>query len=64
MEQQNEQVFNDIKKMIFKKTILNCPYCNLNFTIHPDASDKQLYAVISQNNRPIVFLTIKNTNEV
>ena len=31
----------------------------LPFTVHTDASDKQLICVISQNNKPIDFISIK-----
>jgi len=37
--------------------LLNYPDWTIPFTIHTDASDKQLGAVISQNNKPIAFFS-------
>ena len=34
---------------------MNYPYCKISFTIHRNASDKQLGAAISKNNKPIEF---------
>ena len=46
-----------MKKLISKETILIYPDWTKKFIIHTDASDKQLGAVISQNNKPIEFLS-------
>ena len=39
--------------MVSTVTLITYPDCKLPFTVHNDASDKQLGAVISQNNKPI-----------
>ena len=41
--------------MVSAETLLNYPDWTIPFTIHTDASDKQLGAVISQNDKPIAF---------
>ena len=39
--------------MVSSETLLSYPYCKLPFTVQTYTSDKQLGAVISQNNKPI-----------
>ena len=34
---------------------MSYPYWKLPFTFHTDSDDKQLGAIISQNNKPIAF---------
>ena len=41
--------------MVSAETLLSYPYFKLTFTVNTDASDKQLGAVISQNNKTIAF---------
>ena len=41
--------------MVSAESLLSYPYLKLTFTVQTDASDKQLGAVISQNNKPISF---------
>ena len=48
--------------MVSAETLLNYPDSKLPLTVHTDASDKQLGAVISQNNKPIAFLSRKLSN--
>ena len=51
--------FKELNHMFSTDTLLSYPDWKLPFTIHTDASDKQLCAVISQNNKPIaVFYRI------
>ena len=44
--------------MVFSDTLLSCKDWKLPFTFHTDTSDKQLGAVIIQNNEPIYFFSI------
>ena len=44
-----------IKHVILRKMLLSYPDFTKPFDIHTDASDYQLGAVISQNNKPIGF---------
>ena len=48
--------------MIYSETLLSDPYWKLKFTVHTDAYDKQLGAVISQNIKPISFFSRKLSN--
>ena len=43
--------------MVSEETLLNYPDWTQPFTIHTDASDYQLGAVISQNDKPIAFFS-------
>ena len=45
--------------MVSDETLLSNPDWKLPFTVHTYASDKQLGAVVSQNNKPISFLSRK-----
>jgi len=45
--------------MVSKEVILAYPDWTQPFVIHTDASDFQLGAVISQNNKPIAFFSRK-----
>ena len=50
--------FKELKRMISAKTLLSYPYWKISFTVHNDASRKQLGAVISHNNKPITLFSI------
>ena len=54
-----EDAFNKVKQMICKETLLTYPDWSKPFDIHTDASDYQLGAVISQENKPIAFFSRK-----
>ena len=41
--------------MVSAKTLLNYPYWTITFTVHTNASDKQLDAVVSHNNKLLHF---------
>ena len=43
--------------MVSAKTLLHYPDWKIPFTVHIDASDKQLVTVISQNNKPIAVFS-------
>jgi len=43
------------KRVIAKETLLACPNFNEPFQIHTDASRCQLWAVVSQEGKPIAF---------
>ena len=50
-----EKAFCDLKKIVAEETLLNYPNWTEPFTVHTDASDKQLGAVVSQDGKPIAF---------
>ena len=50
--------FKELKRVVSAEMLLNYPYRTIPFTVHTDASDKQLSAVISQNNKPIAFILV------
>ena len=56
---EHTKAFNEVKKILSRETLLVYPNFNETFEIHTDASDRQLGAVISQNNRPIAFYSKK-----
>ena len=43
--------------MVAAEMMLSYPHCTTPFTVHTDASDKKLFDVISQKNKPIDFLS-------
>ena len=45
--------------MVSDETLLSYPDWKLPFTVHTDTSNKQLGAVISQNNKKIAFFSRK-----
>ena len=49
--------FKELKRMVYVETLISHPDCKLPFTVHIDASDKQLCAVISQNRKLIAFFS-------
>ena len=57
-----ESSVKELKRMVSTETLLSYPDWKLPFTVHTDASDKQLGAVISQNNKPIAFFYRKPIN--
>ena len=50
-----ETSFKEIKRMVSDETLLSYPYWKIPFTVHTDACDKHLGAVIIQNNKRISF---------
>ena len=57
-----EDSFKGINRMVSSETLLSYPDWKLPFTIQTDISDKQLGSVISQNNKPIYFFSIRLNN--
>ena len=57
-----EIYFKELKCMVSLETLLSYTDCNLPFTVHTDASDKQLGAVISKNKKPIDLFSRKLIN--
>ena len=51
-----------MKHLIAKETLFAYPDFNKKFTIHTDASDFQLGAVIMQENKPLAFFSCKLTS--
>ena len=49
--------FRELKCMVYAENLLSYPYWTIPFIVHTDASDKQLGAVVSKNNKPIAFLS-------
>jgi RNase H-like domain found in reverse transcriptase len=56
---QCQKSFEDIKKIGAQEVLLNYPNFSIPFNIYTDASEKQLGAVIMQNNSPIAFYSRK-----
>lgn len=50
-----QSAFNDMKKLVARDIMLAYPDFSQPFVIYTDASDRQLGAVITQNNRPLAF---------
>ncbi len=63
----NQQVFDNVKAAIAKETVLAYLDFLKPFEIYTDASSTQLGAMITQDNRPILFFSrklSKNTTEI
>ena len=52
-----DEAFIQAKQMISEEILLNYPDWSKPFVVHTDASDKQLGAVISQDDKPIEFFS-------
>ena len=48
--------------MVSAETLLSYPYWKINFTLHTYAYDKQLAAIIIQNNKHIALFLIRIIN--
>ena len=53
----SESSFKELKHIVSAETLLRFTDWKLTLTVHTDASDKQLGAVISTNNKPIAFFS-------
>jgi hypothetical protein len=58
----HQREFNHVNAKIVKDVVLAYPEYSKVFEIFTDASSKQLGAVITQDNRPIAFLSPKLSN--
>ncbi len=58
----HQRAFDHVKATIAKDVVLAYPDHSKVFEIYTDASSKQLGAVITQDNRPIVFFSRKLSN--
>jgi hypothetical protein len=56
---EHQKEFENIKKIIRREVILTFPDFHKPFHIYTDASDKQLGAVITQDEKPIAFYSRK-----
>ena len=54
-----QAAFEQTKKLLMRDIMLAYPNFSKKFVIHTDASDRQLGAVISQDNKPIAFYSRK-----
>jgi len=60
----HESAFLYLKKLVAREITLAYPYFNEEFVIYTYASDRQLGAIFTQNNRPIaMFSRILNTSQ-
>ena len=57
-----ENSFKELKRLVAQETLLAYPNFNKKFTIHTDASDFQLGAVITQDGKPLAFYSRKLTS--
>ena len=55
----HQKAFDHVKATITKEVVLPDPDFSKVFEVYTDASSKQLRAVITQDNRPIAFLSQK-----
>jgi hypothetical protein len=58
----HQKAFDHVKASIAKDVVLAYPDYSKVFEIYTDASSKQLGAVITQDNRPIAFFSLKLSN--
>ena len=54
-----EDYFKEPKHMVSAENLMSYPYWTTSFTVHTNASDKQLGALISQNNKKYLFILNK-----
>lgn len=60
-DEEHQEAFESIKKVIARDVVLAYPSFGDEFVIYTDASTRQLGGVITQNNRPIAFFSRKLT---
>jgi hypothetical protein len=56
---EHQKAFENINKIIYREVMLTCPDFSKPFHIYTHASDKQLGAVIRQDENPIAFYSRK-----
>ena len=57
-----QQAFEEVKKLVAKRTLLVYPDFTIPFEVYTDASDFQLGGVITQNSRPLAYFSRKLTS--
>ena len=57
--QEQQEAFDNIKKLISKEALLVFPQFDKPFHVYTDASNKQLGAVIMQEGKPLAFYSRK-----
>ena len=57
-----EESFIELKRMVSAETLLCYQDWKIPFTVNTDDSDKQLGAVICQNNKPIALFSTRISN--
>ena len=50
--------FKEIRYMVSAETFLDCPDCKILFILNIYSADKNLGAIITQNNKPIYFFFV------
>jgi hypothetical protein len=60
----HQEAFDNMKVTITKEVVLAYPDFSKSFEIYTDASTMQLGAVISQDNRPVAFFSLKRSKTV
>jgi hypothetical protein len=59
---EHQKAFENIKKIICREVLFTFPHFSKPFHIYTDASDKQLGAVITQDEKPVAFYSRKLTS--
>ena len=59
MEKEQQEAFDEMKKIMSKETLLTFPDFNKTFHVYTDASNYQLGAVIMQEGKPLAFYSRK-----
>jgi len=58
-ETNHQEAFEKLKECLTSSPVLAIPDSDMEFSLHTDASDKTIGAVLSQNNHPVAFTSRK-----